>query len=594
MHFWKVILFCCMVLPVAAGSQTTDSALANYEIRVREYIQQFKDLAIEEQKRTGVPASIKLAQGIHETSAGLSELCTQANNHFGIKCKKEWTGETFAHTDDLPNECFRKYIHFKESYRDHSDYLKGNPRYANLFKLSMTDYSGWCTGLKKCGYATNPRYAQTLIRLIEDYKLQDYTLAALQSEQNPVKAAEQGSKVPPTEQPAIQTSPNIEIIPYKDAPIPQSQTANGRKNAPVRVNYDTTTVPTIKGNGLLNKKTATTSENPIPGAVVTINDLKAFYALKGATLHEDALKFKLDYATLLQYNDLPDAPLEADMYIYLEKKLPKGAKNLHVVKPGETLLQIAQSEGVQLKYIKFYNRLATNEEPVAGALIRLQGMTDEKPEVYIKTDPRQLRSAIDENSDNAPSIKKLSQPAQNNAPASNALNEVLIRTNTVSDVLATQRVTRREADSNVLIDEQITRSEANSAPDKLHEGRNETNNLSGQDIADAQVPVSKVNAAPAKKPKDKYDLLKEQLDKVVYANKNQPKTETDVSTNTSQKKEEPNAISATGKSEKYYIVKKGDTAFSIAKQHQITVRQLREWNHIDFEAIKEGIKLRVR
>ena len=146
---------------------------------VVQYIKNYKELAIEEMQRTGIPASIKLAQGIHETSAGTSDLVRRSNNHFGLKCKSEWTGMTVKHTDDAPNECFRKYESSKDSYKDQSNYLKNSPRYASLFDLDPTDYKAWAFGLKKAGYATNPKYSQVLIKLIEDYDLQDYTMIAL-------------------------------------------------------------------------------------------------------------------------------------------------------------------------------------------------------------------------------------------------------------------------------------------------------------------------------------------------------------------------------------------------------------------------------
>jgi len=146
---------------------------------VIDYINKYKELAIAEMQRTGIPASIKLAQGIHETSAGTSELVKKSNNHFGLKCKAEWTGMTVRHTDDAPNECFRKYDDPKDSYKDQSNYLKNTDRYAFLFNLDPTDYKAWAFGLKKAGYATNPKYSQILIKLIEDYDLQDYTMIAL-------------------------------------------------------------------------------------------------------------------------------------------------------------------------------------------------------------------------------------------------------------------------------------------------------------------------------------------------------------------------------------------------------------------------------
>lgn len=137
------------------------------------YIEQYASLAVKEMERTGVPASIKIAQGIHETNAGKSDLVLQSNNHFGIKCKSSWTGDKVYHNDDAEGECFRKYEDAKASYLDHSDYLKSQPRYAFLFEYDANDYAAWAWGLKKAGYATNPIYAQTLIKYIEAYQLNE-------------------------------------------------------------------------------------------------------------------------------------------------------------------------------------------------------------------------------------------------------------------------------------------------------------------------------------------------------------------------------------------------------------------------------------
>lgn len=144
------------------------------------YISTYKDLAIAEMQRTGIPASITLAQGIFESTAGTSELVLASNNHFGIKCKDTWTGESVKHDDDLRQECFRKYPSAIDSYKDHSDFLRTRSHYAFLFKIDPLDYKSWAYGLKKAGYATNPRYPQALIKLIEDYHLNEYTLLALQ------------------------------------------------------------------------------------------------------------------------------------------------------------------------------------------------------------------------------------------------------------------------------------------------------------------------------------------------------------------------------------------------------------------------------
>ena len=139
-----------------------------------DYIKKYRELAVEEMKRYHIPASITLAQGLLESGAGQSTLARKSNNHFGIKCGSDWYGKTVSHDDDARGECFRAYKHPKDSYEDHSKFLAGRPRYASLFNLNITDYKGWARGLKKAGYATNPRYADQLIGIIELYGLHQY------------------------------------------------------------------------------------------------------------------------------------------------------------------------------------------------------------------------------------------------------------------------------------------------------------------------------------------------------------------------------------------------------------------------------------
>ena len=162
-----ITIVLCMVCCFALQAQTRSR---QYE----EYIKKYRDLAVEEMKRYHIPASITLAQGLLESGAGQSELARKSNNHFGIKCGGDWRGNTVSHDDDARGECFRAYKHPKESYEDHSKFLVNRPRYASLFKLQITDYKGWARGLKQAGYATNPRYADQLIGIIELYGLHQY------------------------------------------------------------------------------------------------------------------------------------------------------------------------------------------------------------------------------------------------------------------------------------------------------------------------------------------------------------------------------------------------------------------------------------
>lgn len=154
----------------------TSQAQMKWNQTYQTYINQYKDLAIEQMLRYHIPASITLAQGLFESSAGRSVLATQGNNHFGIKCHN-WTGPTQYHDDDARGECFRVYKDARDSYEDHSKFLARQPRYARLFELGQRNYKGWAQGLKQCGYATNPQYANKLIQIIELYKLFDYDKA---------------------------------------------------------------------------------------------------------------------------------------------------------------------------------------------------------------------------------------------------------------------------------------------------------------------------------------------------------------------------------------------------------------------------------
>ncbi len=143
------------------------------KLTTEQYISAYKKIARKEMKQHGIPASITLAQGILESSSGNSELARKANNHFGIKCTSDWHGRSYHADDDKPNECFRRYRHAEHSFHDHSEFLK-RKRYEKLFDLDRDDYKAWAQGLKKAGYATNPKYPQLLINLIEKHELYRY------------------------------------------------------------------------------------------------------------------------------------------------------------------------------------------------------------------------------------------------------------------------------------------------------------------------------------------------------------------------------------------------------------------------------------
>lgn len=287
-------------------------------ITVDEYIDQFKQTAMDEMRRSGVPASITLAQGILESENGNSELVKKSNNHFGIKCKTTWAGDSVTHDDDATGECFRAYKNAAESYKDHSDFLRANKRYAELFNLNQDDYAGWAKGLKKAGYATNPRYPDLLIKYIEQYNLQQYSLAVLNNlPLLDIAKANEGT----------------------DEPIP------------AEVSDDKT------GEYTAVIKTTDASETA-PEKITSINAIKCVYVKKGASLLAIANNNNINLSKLMEFNDMQqEGIIDKDQYIFLHKKSRTGQKEFYVVQPGETLYDIAQKNGVQLKYLLEYNHL---------------------------------------------------------------------------------------------------------------------------------------------------------------------------------------------------------------------------------------------
>jgi len=315
---WICCLLCCM-WPVLVRAQAV--------FTTQQYIEQYKNLAIAEMLRTGVPASISLAQAIVESQSGNGWLARNANNHFGIKCKN-WTGATVTYNDDQPNECFRKYATPADSWRDHSDFLRQNARYAFLFQYSPTDYQHWAYGLKQAGYATNPAYAQMLIKVIEDYHLQQYTLEAL----------------------ALQ----------------KGQDTTGMAAA-WAANYPSAAV-----------------QNPpsgyYPSGVFTINHRRVIYVPAGTSLLTLAHQYGIKLRRLLQNNDLTsDAPPAQPMLIFLQTKKKTGAHLSHTVQPGETMYSIAQQEGIRLKWLYKRNRMQPGDEPAPGETLVLRGEASHPP-----------------------------------------------------------------------------------------------------------------------------------------------------------------------------------------------------------------------
>ena len=318
--------------------------------KVVAYIEQYEALAVSEMIRTGVPASITLAQAVLESGCGQSELASKSNNHFGIKCKSEWTGQKTYHDDDLRGECFRVYATVADSYKDHSDFLKNRPYYQELFLLNPTDYKGWAYGLKKAGYATEKNYPESLIKLIETYNLESYTNLALNRQRN---LESENSRI-------AQATPAPPKEPQNSLPEPSH-------------------VPTMRVAQTMVKPPS------FPVAPFRINNTKVVYAPKGASLMALAAKNKLDFHKLLSLNDLgPTAVLSSGQLIYLEKRPKKGSQSYVLSAYGQTLEEIASKQGVQLKSLVSYNKLAASTPLKAGQKVYLRARAPEPLQTLLK------------------------------------------------------------------------------------------------------------------------------------------------------------------------------------------------------------------
>lgn len=348
------------------------------ESKVAAYINKYKEVAIKEMIRSGVPASITLAQGILESQSGESDLAQRSNNHFGIKCKTEWTGEKTYHDDDEKGECFRVYNSVEESYADHSDFLKNRPYYTFLFKLDPTDYEGWAKGLKKAGYATSSTYAQQLISLIQRYNLQEHTLIALQRS----KQQEGDLYAYSNEEKATSsTATTFEIATKADQPqnkIGEIVTPAVAVEEPKKVNDTEQTVATKAV-----VKTAVYNVTEYPGGPFTINSTKVILAKEGTSLLALANEFGVSYKRLLEFNEMDESTdiLGYDQLIFLAKKPKKGSKDVHLVEKNETLEIIAQKEGIQLEALLSYNRIPKGKQPEPGEKIYLKANSPVTPKL---------------------------------------------------------------------------------------------------------------------------------------------------------------------------------------------------------------------
>ncbi len=310
-----LIGLCLLLRPAGAQDNLT----------VGQYIDRYKDIAMEEMRQYRIPASITLAQGILESSSGNSRLAREANNHFGIKCHKGWTGKTFHQDDDEKNECFRKYGTAEESYKDHSVFLSTRDRYSLLFDLDIMDYKGWAHGLKQAGYATNPRYPELLIRIIEENDLTRFDREfEKRGKAGGDETREEGADVNAASGEAV---PEFEFA----------------------------------GRGGIDR-------------VLFRNNGKLFIlAREEDDIWKIADEFGIYAWQVREYNELKNSDLLiAGEKVYLERKKRKSELEKHTALEGETLRDIAQDYGVRLGSLARRNGLEPGDRLKEGMIIRLR------------------------------------------------------------------------------------------------------------------------------------------------------------------------------------------------------------------------------
>lgn len=320
-----VLLFSLLVSPSYLFAQSRQTP--------KQYIERYDQDAVAEMLKSGVPASITLSQGMLESDYGNSKLAKEARNHFGIKCHSSWTGGRFTMDDDAKNECFRVYKSVYDSYVDHSDFLKRNRRYAFLFDLKRTDYKGWAKGLKKAGYATNPKYPDLLIRIIEENDLSRFD----RMDKGDLKSLGGSIK-------------GLDDTPLAGSSYGAGGTGSG-------------------GAGSSSKKSSK------KGVEFSDNNIKYVIAEKDDTPEILAKRTRLARWQITKYNGFKKGQtIPAGTVVYLQPKRGsfKGDKEVHVVKSGDTMWKISQQYGVRLKKLYRKNKMSKGEPIKVGQKIRLK------------------------------------------------------------------------------------------------------------------------------------------------------------------------------------------------------------------------------
>lgn len=315
-------------------------AVSYRSLETTEYIERFHKTAIREMYLYNIPASITLAQGILESGSGRSPLAIKANNHFGIKCSDGYDGKKYYQDDDRKHDCFRVYVNPDQSFRDHSLFLQ-RPHYADLFKLRITDYKGWAKGLKKAGYATNPKYPDLLIEVIEQNYLDIY-------DRNPEKFLSRDGSDPHE----------------KDKGEPKDKQRHEEKRREPERREQPHKEQNNKGKEEHKKK------SPAKDGTIKVNGVKCFVVKHGDTFYGLSKRAGISVDKLKAYNDFPaNYVLKTGERVYIQPKRKTGATAHHRVVSGDTWLSISQQYAIKLSSLKAMNKKVKLKP---GAKLRLK------------------------------------------------------------------------------------------------------------------------------------------------------------------------------------------------------------------------------
>jgi len=384
------------------------------------YIDQYKEIAVAEMKRTGIPASITLAQGIIESNSGESNLAANFNNHFGIKCKSDWKGETTYQDDDTKQECFRVYPSAIYSYIDHSNFIKTRPNYAPLFELDPVDDSAWAYGLKKAGYATASDYPKKLLKVIDDYELSQYNFPELANEKDSAETEAPTTHLIQydTTKPSLNKISGIETVSpsHTSAPMPvnslttitlntkdtslktnssikpstsSSSISESKVKEKTEVTSPVNTSASIAVNSLITtplntKKEESNNNNSYPNKPFKINQVLVIWATKGASFLQIAKEHHIPLYKIFKYNDITESDLvNQSQLVFLAAKKKVGATTFHVVQKDETWHSISQIEGIQLSFLKSYNSKISEDHLKIGTQLLLIEPKESKNKIVL-------------------------------------------------------------------------------------------------------------------------------------------------------------------------------------------------------------------